>query len=132
MLHQQFWADQSITAKRTFKAYVMTHEATPLAGRKLVFSLKALNGTTANVKGFLRIPGIKDQVHFGADIGQDGAFVATPENPVVTVEIPLPAKTDAVWRENLSGGISAELQFFPGKWNEGKKLDCVMSPIRLK
>ena len=132
MLHQQFWADQSITAKRTFKAYVMKHEATPLAGRKLVFSLKALNGTTANVKGFLRIPGVKDQVHFGADIGQDGAFVATPENPVVTVEIPLPAKTDAVWRENLSGGISAELQFFPGKWNEGKKLDCVMSPIRLK
>lgn len=131
MLHQQFWADQSVTARRTYKAYVVTHGDTPLAGRKLCFTLTARNGSTAFVQGFFRIPGIKDTIPFGADWGKPGCLVATPDNPVRHVEVPIPP-TEAVWKAASSGGISMELKFFPGPWNSGKALDCVLSPITLK
>ena len=131
MLHQQFWADQSLTARRTYKAYVVPHRATPRAGRKLCFTLTARNGSTAFVQGFFRIPGIKDTIPFGADWGKPGCLAATPDNPVRHVEVPIPP-TEAVWKAASSGGISMELKFFPGPWNSGKALDCVLSPITLK
>ena len=131
MLHQQFWADQSVTARRTYKAYVVTHGDTPLAGRKLCFTLTARNGSTAFVQGFFRIPGIKDTIPFGADWGKPGCLAATPDNPVRHVEVPIPP-TEAVWKAASSGGISMELKFFPGPWNSGKALDCVLSPITLQ
>lgn len=129
MLHQQFWADQSATAIETLKAYAYTHGETPLKGRRLVFTLTALKGTTAVVAGLVTLPGVAKPVPFGAGPDHAGAFRASPEQPTVRVEIPL---TEGVLGSVKPAGISVELKLYPGPWQCAQPLDCKVSPIELK
>ena len=129
MVHQQFWGDQSVTAVRTYKAYVTTHDKLDLAGRKLCFTVTALEGTAALVKGFFKIPGLKDNLEFGADVGKEGCVLATKENPVVKVELPLP---EGVLPPTSKSGISAELHFIPGQWGANLPLNMKLSKIEIK
>lgn len=129
MLHQFFWSDQSETAVETMRAYIYTHGETSLAGRRLVFSLTALNGTTAIVSGIVHLPGVKHEIPFGAGPDVAGALKATPASPKVTVEIPL---GDGFLDTTTLGGVSVELKLFPGPWSSSRPLDCRISPIELR
>ena len=127
MVHQQFWADQSPASRKAWTAYVKTHSDFSAKGRMLRFTLKARNGTSALLSGFFTIPGIKGKIEFGADPGKPGCVLATPEKPVVTVELPLPEGTlDAKGK-----GIGAELKFIPGAWGQNRPLDAELSPIEI-
>lgn len=127
MVHQQFWADQSVTAIRTYKSYVKTHTNLSLTGKKLCFTLTAAKGTTAWLKGELLIPGVKGRIKVGADAGDDK--IESVNGAPARVEIELPAGATL----NPKGkGIGAELHFFPGPWNSGKAIDCKLSPFELK
>ncbi len=67
------------------------------------------------------------RIEFGADPGAPGCVLATPEKPVVTVELPLPEGTlDAKGK-----GIGAELKFIPGAWGQNRPLDAELSPIEI-
>lgn len=127
MIQQQFWADQSVTAIRTYKAYVKTHEDLSLKGKKLVFSVKAAPGTSVNFKGTLVVPGLKERLKFGADSGPDQ--VLSENGSVARVEIALPegAKLDPKGK-----GIGAEVWFIPKTWGANLPLNCVVSPIEIK
>lgn len=129
MLHQQFWANQSETAVDTLRSYVYTHGETALKGRRLVFTLTALNGSTAIVSGIISIPGVDKPIRFGADPGHAGAFCASPAKPNVRVEIPL---TEGCLAADETKGISVELKLYPGPWQSANALDCKISPIELK
>lgn len=127
MVQQQFWADQSVTAIRTYKAYVKTHGDLSLKGRKLYFTVKAAPGTGVNFKGELTVPGVKGKLKFGADSGADQVF--SENGSVARVEIPLPegAKLDANGK-----GIGCEFWFIPKTWGANLPIDCTVSPIEIR
>ena len=127
MVHQQFWADRGIEARRSWAAWMKAHPDRTTNGRALRFLLTAKNGTSVLVKGFFRVPGLGD-VKFGADAGQPGCFMATPKRPVVEVLVPLPDG-----ELNPAGkGIGAEFQFIPGAWGQSRPIDAELSPVELK
>lgn len=127
MVHQQFWADRGLEARRSWAAWKSGNPKTSAKGRSLHFSLTAKNGTSVLVKGYFRVPGLGD-VKFGADNNQPGCFLATPERPVVEVDIPLPDG-----EINLDGkGIGAELQFIPGHWGRNLPIDADLSAVELR
>ena len=127
MVHQQFWAERGIEARRSWAHWMRAHGDRSTKGRSLCFKVFAKNGTSAFVKGFFRIPGIGD-VKFGADLGQPGCIIATKERSAVEVSIPLPEG-----ELNPSGkGIGCELQIIPGAWGRNLPLDVDISPIELR
>ena len=128
MVHQQFWADRGIMARRSWAAWAKAHTERSTKGRSLRFTVKANNGTSALVKGFFRVPGIKGDIKFGADAGQNGCILATPQKAVVEVSIPLPEGN-----LDLGGkGIGCELQLIPGAWGQNLPLDAAVSPIEIR
>ena len=127
MVHQQFWADQSVTAIRAYKSYVKTHDDLSLSGKKLCFTLTSAKGTTAWIKGEFVIPGIKGRVKFGTD---DGAGkIESKDGVPARAEVALP---DGAKFDPKGKGIGAELHFFPGPWNSNKPLDCKLSKIEIR
>ncbi len=127
MVQQQFWADQSVTAVRTYKSYVKTHADLSLRGKKLCFSLTAAKGRTAAIKGEFVIPGVKGRVKFGADAGSDRIESKNGVPARVEVELPTDAKLDPNGK-----GIGVEMWVFPGAWGSNQPLDCKLGPIEIK
>ncbi len=127
MVHQQFWADQGIEARRSFAGWLAKHPDRSANGKKLAFTVTVRNGTSALVKGFFRVPGLKGDIRFGADGGQLGCIMATPQRPVVTVEVPLPdGEIDPKGK-----GIGCELQIIPGAWGQNRPIDAEISPLEI-
>ena len=67
------------------------------------------------------------RIEFGADPGKPGCVLATPEKPVITVELPLPDGA----LDPKGKGIGAELKFIPGAWGQNRPLDAELSPIEI-
>ena len=128
MVHQQFWADQSPAARKAWTAYAKTHADLSTTGRKLCFTLTAKYGTSALLSGFFVVPGVKGRIEFGGDPGQPGCVLATPDKPVVKVELPLPEGA----LDPKGKGIGAELKFIPGAWGQNRPLDAELSPIEIR
>ena len=127
MVHQQFWADRGLEARRSWAAWKAGKPSTASKGRSLHCTLAAKNGTSVFVKGFFLVPGL-GKIPFGADNRQPGCFLATPERPVVEIDVPLPDGTI-----DLAGkGIGAELQFIPGEWGRNLPLDADLSAVELR
>ena len=127
MVHQQFWADRGLEARRSWAAWAAGHPATSAAGRTLHCALTAKNGTSVLVKGFFLVPGL-GKIPFGADNDRPGCFLATPERPTVEIDVPLPAGDI-----DLSGkGIGAELQFIPGAWGRNLPLDADLTAVEIR
>ena len=127
MIHQQFWADKGLEARRSWAAWKSGNPKTASAGRSLHCSLTAKNGTSILVKGFFTVPGL-GKIQFGADNNQPGCFLATPERPVVEIDVPLPDG-----EINLGGkGIGAELQFIPGHWGRNLPIDAELSAVEIR
>ena len=127
MVHQQFWADRGIEARRSWAAWRKAHPDLAANGRSLRFTLTAKNGTSAIVKGFFRVPGLGD-VKFGADGGQPGCLLATPDRPVVEAVVPLP---DGAFNPD-GKGLGAELQVIPGHWGKNLPIDAELSPVEIR
>ena len=127
MVHQQFWADRGIAARRSWAAWMAKHPDRSTKGRSLRFVLTAKNGTSALVKGSFRVPGIGD-VKFGADAGQPGCFLATKAKPSVGVVIPLP---DGML-DPKGKGLGVELQIIPAQWGANLPLDADISAVELR
>ena len=129
MIHQQFWADRGLEARRSWAAWTAANaeEEVFSFGRSLHCSLTAKNGTSVLVKGFFTVPGL-GKIPFGADNNQPGCFLATPKRPVVEIDIPLPEG-----KISLGGkGIGAELQFIPGEWGRNLPIDADLSAVELR
>ena len=92
MVHQQFWADRGLEARRSWAAWTAGHPATSAAGRMLHCALTAKNGTSVLVKGFFLVPGL-GKIPFGADNDRPGCFLATPERPPSRSTSPCPPAT---------------------------------------
>ena len=128
MVHQQFWADRAVMARRAWSAWAKAHPGSATKGRSLRFAVTAKNGTSALVKGFFRVPGLKDELKFGANAGEPGCICATPQKPRVDVAVPLPEGN-----LDLSGkGISCELQVIPGEWGKDLPLDAEISSVEIR
>ena len=127
MVHQQFWADRGLEARRSWAAWTAGKPDTQARGRYLHGKLTAKNGTSVFVKGFFLVPGL-GKVPFGADANQPGCILATPQRPSVEFDIPLPE--GAI---DLKGkGIGAELQFIPGAWGRNLPIDADLSAIEIR
>ena len=126
MVHQQFWADRGLEARRSWIAWKNAHSERSTKDRALRFTVTARNGTSAIVKGFFRVPGVGD-VRFGADGGQPGCISATPDRPVVVAVIPLPEGD----LDFAGKGIGCELQTIPGAWGRNLPLDVCLSPVEI-
>ena len=127
MIHQQFWADQSVTAIRTYRSYVKTHADLSLKGRKLVFSVRAAPGTAVNFKGFVFVPGVKNRFAFGGDTNDK--MILAEDGSVERVEIAL---LDDAKLDPNGKGLGVELQFVAKHWGANKPLKCTVSPIEIK
>ncbi|MBR1608129.1 MAG: glycoside hydrolase family 5 protein [Kiritimatiellae bacterium] len=127
MVHQQFWADKGLEARRSWAAWKAGSPDASAKGRSLHCTLTAKNGTSVFVKGAFFVPGL-GKIPFGADNHQPGCFLATPERPVVEIDVPLPEGTI-----DLAGkGIGAELQFIPGEWGRNLPLDADLSAVEIR
>ena len=74
------------------------------------------------------VPGLQGDIRFGADGGQPGCILATPQRPVVEVVIPLPDGA----LDPAGKGIGCELQAIPGAWGRNLPLDAEISPIEIR
>ncbi len=126
MVHQQFWADRGIEARRSWAAWMKAHADRSTNGRRLRFTVTAKNNTSAIVKGFFRVPGI-GKIDFGANGGQPGCILATSKRPVVEVSIPLPDGA----LDPAGKGLGCELQIIPGDWGRNLPIDVDISPISI-